>query len=156
MSVNALAQQPAPDRTFEDMLGVLPREDMRLLMKGTLGATEKSALVSKLGEILNAKERGKKWTFRFTRSKGGNLYDTNKAGTEFYATVGDNVRVNGISYEVSLRVRITPALQGKVKECGVGRKIFISGTVDSAGLLMSNIPILSLHVTADDLGRGKG
>jgi len=155
MSISARAQQLAPERTFEEILGALSRADVRPLMNGNSDRQGKSALAIKLGETLSAKERGKKWTFKFTRIKGGNLYDTNDAQTEFYASSADDVRVNGIKYHVTMRVRINPAMMDKVKQCAVGRKIFVSGTVDSAQILVTDPLILNMYVTADDLGRAQ-
>lgn len=156
MSTSAWAQQLAPERTFQEMLESLPREDVRPLTKGNLSPEEKSTVTAKLMETLRAKEQGKKWTIKFNRGKGGNLYDTNKANTEFYATSADIVRVNGVNYRVDVRVAINPTMMDKVKECAQGRKIFVSGTVRSLLILNTTPLTLGISMEADDLGRAKG
>lgn len=153
MSSSAWGQALAPERTFEEILGALSRDDVRPFTNGRSDLNEKHALAAKLGETLSAKERGKAWTFKFTRAKGGNLYDTDKAGTEFYAAAADTVRVNGTRYVVNMRIGITPAMMNKVKDCAVGSKIFVSGKIGSMLILATTPLTLSINLTADDLGR---
>lgn len=156
MSVSTRAQQLAPQRTFRQILETLPREDVRPLTNGNLDQEAKTAVMAKLIEMLRAKEQGKKWTIEFNRGKGGNLYDTNKENTEFYAASADIVRVNGVNYRVTLRIGINPAMMNKVKECAQGRKIFVSGTVRSLLILNTTPLTLNIAMEADDLGRAKG
>lgn len=173
ISFKAWAQQPPPERTFEDMLKALPAEEVKKVTNhsGKKEDKEQKKQAGKtLNDILTANESGKKCTLQFVKAHKENMISPPGMGRIENAPRSSFVQVNGLKCYVSVHADFQgDQMMAKADKLRDGQKIFVSGTIRTAALFpdmpmvgfgahaiqKSNMLVLHITFEADDMGPQK-
>ncbi len=132
LTTKGLAQAAAPVRPLGEFFNGITGKQMRKLADSR-DEKEKFQTAKELSALLEAKEKGKKWTLKFTSSGKAMVVMDNQISLS-----GDPeksvVRANGEQIHVKVIAEVPPTLKDKVLKCREGRKVFVTGTIKSIGI----------------------
>ncbi len=151
------AAQKAPERELADFFSVLTAKELRDLA-ASRDKVEEAGLSGAMNLHLSVKEKGKRWTVHCISS--GKTTEVMDNVFSLYSDASRSlVRVNGERLYVQVAAQVDKILFEKLKECRRGRKIFVSGTVDSILITKTSAAGNGMggHITlkVDDIGLDK-